>query len=38
MEGNNRFFFYLEAYGILGVLQVTGVISWIQSWISVIPK
>lgn len=29
----NRFYIYLEAYGVLGILQVCGIIGWIQSWI-----
>jgi len=30
---DNRFYIYLEAYGVLGIMQVVGIISWIQSWI-----
>lgn len=33
MNGKERFFVYLEAYGVLGILQIVGVISWLQSWV-----
>ena len=36
ISGKDRLYVYLEAYGILGILQISGLISWIQSWVSAV--
>jgi len=35
MEGKDRFYIYLEAFGLLAVLETVGVIKLIRLWIGV---
>lgn len=35
MEGKDRFYFYLEAFGLLATLETTGVLKLVRLWIGV---